>query len=156
MKTPSLTAVLHEDFKNPPSGLTGYLIADLVGKNYQTLMSELSRQPGHKLGADLVLPLMRKMDSARALDFLAREMNGVFVPVPDPADDPECLVRGLVVSVREFGHFASASAAAIEDGSVQPEEMARMEREGYEAIVAIMAMLKKARAACERRYGEGL
>ena len=80
MKTPSLTAVLHEDFKNPPSGLTGYVIADLVGKNYQTLMNELSRQYGHNLGADLVCPLMRKISSVRALDFLAREMNGVPVP----------------------------------------------------------------------------
>ena len=67
-------------FQKPALGPHRYVIADLVGKNYQTLMSKLSRQYGHKLGADLVCPLMRKISSLRALDFLAREMNGVPVP----------------------------------------------------------------------------
>ena len=55
---PSIVAVLHELVKKAPSGLTASTIASLVGRDYQTLMSELSRQPAHKLGADLVLPLL--------------------------------------------------------------------------------------------------
>ena len=39
-------------------------MADLVGKPYATLMSELSQQPGHKLGAELLLPLMDVCESA--------------------------------------------------------------------------------------------
>lgn len=156
MNTPSLTAVLHEDFKNPPSGLTGYTIADLIDKNYQTLMSELSRQQGHKLGADLVLPLMQKTGSTRALDFLAREMGGVFVPVPDPAQNPFCiantLVSTLASSIKEFGDFASETAQNLADGKISKKELARITNEGREAIVAIMSMMKLAKATHENDY----
>jgi hypothetical protein len=42
-----------------PSGLDARTIAELAGySSYQTMMSELSGQPGHKLGADKLLPLM--------------------------------------------------------------------------------------------------
>ena len=81
---PSLTAVLHELVKHAPSELTARTIAELAGKDYNTLMSELSRQPGHKLGADLLLPLMELTGSDAPLNFLARERGGVFVPMrPD-------------------------------------------------------------------------
>lgn len=146
MYPPSLTAVLHEDFKNPPSGLTGYVIADVLGKNYQTLMSELSRQHGHKLGADLVLLLMKKTGSTRALDFLAREMGGVFVPVPDPAESAACLVTTLAGSIKEFGDFASETAQHLTDGKISNTELLQITKEGHEAIVAIMSMMKLAKA----------
>ncbi len=85
---PSLTAVLHELVKHAPSELTARTIAELAGKDYNTLMSELSRQPGHKLGADLLLPLMELTGSDAPLNFLARERGGVFVPMrPDATAD---------------------------------------------------------------------
>ncbi|MDR0882376.1 MAG: hypothetical protein LBP55_07520 [Candidatus Adiutrix sp.] len=49
--TPSLTRILHAVFLSPPSGLDSETMASLLGKPYATLMSELSGQPGHKLGA---------------------------------------------------------------------------------------------------------
>lgn len=152
MITPSLAAVLHEDIKNPQSRLSSYVIADLLGKNYQTLMSELSRQQGHKLGADLVLPIMQKTGSTRALDFLAREMGGVFVPVPDPADNSNslCLVSTLAGSIKEFGEFATETAQNLTDAKISKQELIRIEKEGYEAIVAISSMIKLAK----RTYAE--
>ena len=60
---PSLTAVVHGMVKAAPSGLDARTVADLVGKPYATLMSELSQQPGHKLGAELLLPLMDVCES---------------------------------------------------------------------------------------------
>lgn len=106
---PSLTAILHEMVKHAPSGLTARTIADLLGKDYQTLMSELSRQPGHKLGADLLLPLMDLTGSDAPLNFLARERGGVFVPVP-PNNNAADLAPAILASVKEFGEFTAEAA----------------------------------------------
>lgn len=43
--TPSITAILHELVKDAPSGLPAKFIAERIGRDYNTLMSELSRQP---------------------------------------------------------------------------------------------------------------
>lgn len=50
---PSLAAVVHQMVLRAPSGLDTHTIADVAGySNYNTMMSEISRQPGHKLGAE--------------------------------------------------------------------------------------------------------
>lgn len=142
MNTPSLTAVLHEDFKNPPSGLPGYTIAELLPRNYHTLMSELGRQPGHKLGADLVLPLMQKTGSIRALEFLAREMGGEFVPLPGKALGMRRATNQCIVTIKAFADLMGASSEALLDGRVTPEECTRVTKEGHEALQAILALMK--------------
>ena len=78
----SLVSILHRDVKEAPSGLTAKQIAAAVGRDYQTLMSELSRQPNHKLGANLVLPLMKLTGSMEELKYLAAGMNAVCVVMP--------------------------------------------------------------------------
>ena len=100
---PSLTAVVHGMVKAAPSGLDARTVADLVGKPYATLMSELSQQPGHKLGAELLLPLMDVCESDLPLVFLARQRGGAFVPLRLPDDGPVQLVTGLSVSIRRGG-----------------------------------------------------
>ena len=44
--------------KYAPNGISAEAVADALGMRYATLMSQLSAQPGHKLGAEIVL-LMR-------------------------------------------------------------------------------------------------
>ena len=82
---PSLAAVCHQVVKSAPNKLDAATIADFIGKPYATLMSELSGQPGHKLGADLLLPLMEICDSDLPLTFLARQRGGVYIPLPKAA-----------------------------------------------------------------------
>ena len=118
---PSLTAVVHGMVKAAPSGLDARTVADLVGKPYAPLMSELSQQPGHKLGAELLLPLMDVCESDLPLVFLARQRGGAFVPLRLPDDGPVQLVTGLSVSIREFGEFAVAAAEQIADGKITKE-----------------------------------
>ena len=149
MNTPSLTAVLHEDFKSPRSGLTGYVIADLLPRNYQTLMSELSRQPGHKLGADLVLPLMQKTGSTRAMNFLAREMGGVFVPLPEGSPNCPPAQQQCLVTVKEFGELMQAVGESLLDGTITAAERERIRKEGYELISAALALVRQIEAECE-------
>lgn len=149
MKTPSLTAVLHEDFKDAPSGLTGYVIADLLGKPYATIMSELSRQPGHKFGADLVLPLMQKSGSDRGLDFLAREMGGVFVRLPEVRPGLGDAVKHSIKAMREFSQLMQSVSEALADGRVSRQEREEVRRECYESIQANLVLLQFVEAQME-------
>ena len=149
---PSLTAVLHELVKHAPSELTARTIAELAGKDYNTLMSELSRQPGHKLGADLLLPLMEICDSDLPLTFLARQRGGVYIPLPRAAEDPAPLMKQLAASVKEFGEFAAETAKDISDGDIPKDQLDRIIKEGHEALEAIMAMITLARKTHEEQY----
>lgn len=152
---PSLTAVLHQMVLRAPSGLDVRTIGELAGyKSYQTLMSELSRQPGHKLGADMLLALMDAARSDAPLVFLARERGGVFISLPDAASSGVDLVQALATSIREYGEFATEVARSISDGVITADELARIEREGDEAVEAIISMKKLARSTHETQYGK--
>ena len=139
---PSLTAVLHELVKHAPSELTARTIAELAGKDYNTLMSELSRQPGHKLGADLLLPLME----------LTGSDGGVFVPMRPDATAAD-LGPAILKSVREFGEYAAEAAQDIADGKIPADQLQRILKEGQEAAVAIVTFMELARAVHQRQYG---
>lgn len=152
-KHPSFTAVLHAAVKNAESGLDAKTIADLVGKPYQTLMSELSRQEGHKLGADLVLPLIEASASLMPVHFLARQLGGAFVLLPEAASHNGELVETLASSVKEFGEFAAETAVNISDGNIPADQLARINKEADEAIEAILAMKKLARLTHAKQYG---
>jgi hypothetical protein len=151
---PSLTAVCHQMALRAPSGLVPHSLWELAGStNYQTMMSELSGQPGHKLGADRVLPLMDVCGSDAPVEFLARERGGVFIRTPEAAEGGGELARTLAASVKEFGEFMSETAASIADGRIPLEQLDRINKEGQEAIEAIFAMLKLARVTHEAQYG---
>ena len=144
---PSLTAVVHGMVKAAPSGLDARTVADLVGKPYPTLMSELSQQPGHKL----LLPLMDVCESDLPLVFLARQRGGAFVSLRLPDDGPVQLVTGLSVSIREFGEFAVAAAEQIADGKITAEELQEMRRLSHEAVEAIMQLVTLAGEVHDRQ-----
>lgn len=151
-KYPSLASVVHATVKAAPSGLDTRTVADFLGKPYQTLMSELSGQPGHKAGMDLLLPLMDVTGSTAPLDFLAREMGGVYVALPSRHTEhpvhQECLT-----AVREFGELMAETGDALLDGKISRDECERVSRSGYRAIQAISALLlamSRARDNAER------
>ncbi len=149
---PSLTAVLHELVKHAPSELTARTIAELAGKDYNTLMSELSRQPGHKLGADLLLPLMELTGSNAPLNFLARERGGVFVPMRPDATAAD-LGPAILKSVKEFGEYAAEATRDIADGKVPADQLQCILKEGQEAAAAIVTFMELSRAVHQRQYG---
>lgn len=150
---PSLAAVCHQMVKDAPSGLDAATIAELCGKPYATLMSELSRQPGHKLGADMVAPLMDLCDSDLPLTFLARLRGGVFISLGCLSGNGSGpLMRQLAQSVKEFGEFAAETAKDISDGDIPKDQLDRIIKEGHEAVEAIMAMVTLARNTHNAQY----
>lgn len=153
-KYPSLTAVCHATAKAAPSGLDAKTVAQFMGKPYQTLMSELSRQDGHKLGADLLLPLMDICGSDAPLHFLAREMGGIYVAVPTHSSEKDEMVDALCKSAQEFGEYAAETAKNIADGCLPRDQFERIQKEGQEALSAILKVMELARQLHEQQYGE--
>lgn len=147
----NLTSICRAMVKNAPNGLSAAQIADLVNMTYPTLMSELSGQPRHKMGADLLLPLMQASESAAPMHYLARELSGVYVPLP-PGAAGECEVtKAMLNTVKEFGEFAAQVSSSLMDGSISAEELARINREGQHVLTATLAVMELAGKACDRR-----
>lgn len=142
-QTPSLTAVVHAIVKKAPSGMDVDTIARLLGySGYHTMMSELSRQPRHKFGADLVLEAMNLTDSDEPVHFLARQRGGVFVKLPQISGDGGPVQLAALKAVEEFGHLMGEVGADLADGKLTRDECDRITREGQEAVTAIMCLLQ--------------
>ena len=153
-KYPSIVAVVHQMILNAPSGLSATDIASFAGySKYNTLMSEASQQPGHKLGVDMLLPLMDVCDCDAPVISLARERGGVFLKIQQPAESGGELVESLASTVKEFGDYVSAAAERIADGDVDPEEMIKIDRETNELIEAVLSFRKLAQATHDAKYG---
>lgn len=140
--TPSLTAVVHAVVKDAPSKLDAHTVASLLGKNYQTLMSELSGQQGHKFGADLVLPAMNLSDSDEPLHFLARQRGGVFIKLPAVGTGDDPLQAAVMKSIKETGEFLTELGKDLADGNLSKADCDNIEREAHEAATAIMALIQ--------------
>lgn len=151
---PSLTAVCQQVAKNAPSGVDMATIADLLGMPYSTFTSQLARHGAHKLSADKLLPLMDICESDLPIIFLARQRGGVYLRVPPgTGGEPGPLVQQLAASVKEFGEFAAEAAADVADGDIPADQLARIIKEGHEAVEAIMALISLARKTNEAQYG---
>lgn len=136
--------LLHHAVLRAPSGIGAMTIADLLGWKYPTMMSELSGQPGHKLGADRILPLMKLTGSDEPLHFLANEMGGVFLrPHVLDESEPAAQARRLgLAAIKEFGELVAVMTEAIMDGTVTSEEREKIAAQGQEAVAAIMGLLR--------------
>lgn len=139
---PLISPILHRLAVRAPSGISAQSIADLLDWKYATMMSELSGQPGHKLGADRLLPLMDVTGSDAPMHFLARERGGVFIKLPPTGEGLGPVQQQCLVAVREFGELVGDTAAALEDGTISQEERIKILRDGHDAVTAIMGLLK--------------
>ncbi len=136
------------------STLDGRGIAGRLCVNNQPFMSHVHGQPQPKLDADWLLPIMAATGSVEPLQFMAREMGGVFVRVR-PCSGTGDLMDTLISSVKEFGEYAAACAADIADGKLPRDQRDRILKEGQEALSAIAAMMQSARVVLAEQYGGG-
>lgn len=140
---PSLKAVLHTVVKNAP--VPADTVASMLGKNYFTMMSELSKHDAHKLDADLVLPIMRVTDSVEPLRFLAQQMGGVFMPMPE-AVGTSSVSRHCMVALEAFGKLMRELGDALEDGVLTDAESDSVCKAGYdlqERVAALMTAVQR-------------
>ena len=133
--------------KHAPNGLSAEAVAERVGMRYSTLLSQLSGHDAHKLGADLLVPLMLATGCRAPIRHMAAELGGVFVELPPVSALNDAVTQSLVGSVREFGEFAAQVAQAIDDGEIRREELDRILADGLDAVAAILQVMRR---ACER------
>lgn len=144
-----LTAICQAAAKNAPNGLSAEQLADILGCSYATLMSELSGQPGHKLGAERMLALMKASCSTAPMQLMARELGGIYVELPQAGVGIKHITKSLAESIREFGEFAAQVGKAMEDGTITKDELGRINADGQDALAAILRVMRLARERME-------
>ena len=139
-----LSSIVHAALKHAPSGLSAEAVADLVGKKYKTLMSELSRHDGHKPDMDLLPALVQATGSDAPLKHLARACGCLFVRVPDAGADGHPLTTQLAETVKEFGELMATLGETLADGRIEQAEARRIARDGHDVMTAVMAVIRLA------------
>lgn len=139
-----LSTICREAVKKAPSGLSAEAIADLVGKKYKTLMSELAHHDGHKPDMDLLPDLVTATGSDAPLKTLGRTCGCLFVRVPDVAGEGHPLARHLADTVKDFGDLMATMGEALADGRITQDEARRIARDGHEVMDAVMAVIRMA------------
>ena len=140
--------------KHAPNGLSAEAVAERVGMRYSTLLSQLSGHDAHKLGADLLVPIMVATGCRAPIRHLAAELGGVFMALPPVRARNDAVTQGLVASVREFGEFAAQVAQSIDDGVIRQEELRRISTDGMEAVTAILQVIRRAERFCALKHKE--
>lgn len=129
-------------------------IADYAGLSYSFLAnSALTSSPNQLPFSRLPLVLEACDDLTLLRFFAARQGCDVFrLPVVGVVDD----VRRASTTMREFAEFVDAGAAALEDQVIEPRDFAAIEREGLEAVRAILETIAYYRARVQRPLLEGM
>ena len=140
--------------KHAPNGLSAEAVAERVGMRYSTLLSQLSGHDAHKLGADLLVPIMVATGCRAPIRHMAAELGGVFMALPPVSARNDAVTQGLVASVREFGEFAAQVAESIDDGVIRQEELRRIRADGMEAVTAILQVIRRAERFCALKHKE--
>ncbi|MBI9112226.1 phage regulatory CII family protein [Maridesulfovibrio ferrireducens] len=133
--TKTLTELLHEIVQK--SGCSRE-VAEAVEKKYHVLLNELNPDSdSHKLGVNMLIPIMRICRTVEPLHFLAKKFGGVFIKLPE-SDSCE---RDVIKVVKEFGEFIAAYGEGIKDGSLSCSDKVKIRKEGHEALTAIQELL---------------
>lgn len=150
----ALRELCREAVKHAPNGLSATAVADKLDMRYSTLMSQLSGHDAHKLGADMLVPIMLATGSRAPIRHMAAELHGVFVELPPVVALNDAVTQSLVASVCEFGDFAAQVAQSLDDGVLSREELHRIDADGRDAVAAILQVIRRAEAFGARNRKE--
>ena len=98
--------------------------------------------PSHKIN-----PLIRVTNNFLMLDILEQNAGRVGVSLPPVGGAPTSDVcRQTMAAVREFGELVAEVEKSLADNNIRRSECARIEKEGYEAVQAIMTLITACKA----------
>lgn len=119
-------------------------LAARMGLQLTSLYHKVSpTYPTSHCSPEEMLEIMQITGDHGALQALAGNLGYVLLPAPDLAADTPCTLA-LAQSVQEFGEFAAESARGLADGRISDNELARIEREGAQALAAIQELMRVA------------
>jgi transcriptional regulator with XRE-family HTH domain len=143
-----VTATLAEAIRRvlEDSGLTAQEVAERIGIPRQTLQSYTydphnPSDASRRLPASLIVPLTLLTGNTAILDALEARVGRIAIQVPEDGRSHFDLVISTAKVCREFGEFLSVYSKALADGEVTPRERAEIDREAYEAMQAIAALV---------------
>lgn len=113
--------------------------------------------PGAHCSPEEALAIMEATNDHGALHAMAGQLGYVLLPMPGGEEAGGQIATHLATTVREFGEFVAEAARDLGEGKCTTNELARVEREGAEALAAIQQLLSLAQQlhAAGRPGGEG-
>lgn len=87
-----------------------------------------------------VIEIMQVTGDHGPLHAMASALGYVLMPAPTHLSDDETVVA-LTRAVKEFGEFIAEAGADLQDGRISDNELARIEREGAQALASIQRLL---------------
>lgn len=100
--------------------------------------------------ARMLPQLMDVTGNVKPLQWLCREMNGVFVPLPDVSPAHNDIYRGLCDAIEEVGQSSGAVKKALLDDEVSAEEADMVDQEIDEAVAALLRVKAAVRNKVQR------
>ena len=132
-------------------------VAERIGKRYTYLVDAVNPDRGElQFQARLLVPLMLATGNAAPLEWLAREMGGTYVPLPQltPADDE--VRTAFMQAVRELGEDSSLIDRVLSDELVTPSEADAVDQEIDQTIRALLQTKAAIRAKVRAQSVEHL
>ena len=129
-------------------------IAEAAGISYSFLCNAANADVKEQLPFPRLPLVLAACDDLTVLRFLAALQGADVVRLPPAGATDD--VRQASATMREFAEFMDAGAAALENDQVSPAEFADIEREGLEAVRAIVALIAHYRGRVERPLLEGM
>lgn len=144
----ALHATIHE------STASTLAIAEHAKLSYQLLCNAANASlPSQRLRFDLLPLVLEACDDLTLVRFLAALQHAVVIRLPKTSAGD---VRQASATMREFVEFMDAGAAALDDHRIEPREFSDIEREGLEAVRAILATIEDYRRRVDRPLLEGM
>lgn len=127
-------------------------LAPRLGKSHTTLAHELNGTGTAKLGLMDAEKITLLLGDLRILQAYAANCGQMLVPLPDASvlQGDDCMLR-LAESVKEFSDVCREVGTDLMDGSINDNELQRIDRECGELIASVHAL----RESLARRNREG-
>lgn len=128
-----------------PDGVTG--LSRKMGRNAGTFSNQLNpAQETAKLGLSDAVAMSLAADDFRILHAFADTCGHLAFKKPDYSRVSDASLLDMVLQRdARLGAFAGVVQAALDDGSIDPVEMARIEEAAYEVAAAHLEMVERLR-----------
>ena len=94
-----------------------------------------------------IIPLVNATKDFSTIDYIENALGRVAIELPSGKACKKDICRLTMQSVREFGELISQVDAGLADKKISAEEKEKIIAEGYEAISAIMTLIKNIEAS---------
>lgn len=122
-------------------------LASVVNKTAATLSHEVSpNYHSAKLGLQDAVLLSLHTGDRGVLNAFAASMSCMVVPLVAAVPGAECAATLVASLAREFGELMAEVSADLVDGAVSDAELARIDREAAQLVVAMQDLMAELRA----------